>query len=78
LIRRFVNRRLLDRWDWGIAIADVYSSVDRFVVRPKWLRSFLHGTWLGHPLHPLLTDVPIGARLARPGGRRDGGLRRPR
>lgn len=21
----------------------------------------LHGTWLGHPLHPLLTDVTIGA-----------------
>ncbi len=24
-------------------------------------RNFLHGTWLGHPLHPALTDVPIGA-----------------
>jgi nitrite reductase/ring-hydroxylating ferredoxin subunit/uncharacterized membrane protein len=23
--------------------------------------NFLHGTWLGHPLHPLLTSVPIGA-----------------
>jgi nitrite reductase/ring-hydroxylating ferredoxin subunit/uncharacterized membrane protein len=22
---------------------------------------FLHGTWLGHPLHPVLTDVPLGA-----------------
>jgi nitrite reductase/ring-hydroxylating ferredoxin subunit/uncharacterized membrane protein len=21
----------------------------------------LHGTWLGHPLHPVLTDLPIGA-----------------
>ncbi|HEX3246658.1 MAG TPA: Rieske 2Fe-2S domain-containing protein [Chloroflexota bacterium] len=21
----------------------------------------LHGTWLGHPLHPALTDVPLGA-----------------
>jgi len=25
------------------------------------LKDFLHGTWLGHPLHPVLTDVPIGA-----------------
>lgn len=25
------------------------------------LKSFLHGTWFGHPLHPLLTDVPITA-----------------
>lgn len=60
MIRRFVNRNLLDKWDWGVGIADFYSSVDRFVVRPTWLRSFLHGTWLGHPLHPLLTDVPVG------------------
>lgn len=28
------------------------------------IRDFLHGTWLGHPLHPVLTDVPIGAFTA--------------
>ena len=61
MIRRFVGRTFLDRWRCGVGIADFYSSIDRFVIRPKWLRSFLHGTWLGHPLHPLLTDVPVGA-----------------
>jgi len=25
------------------------------------LKNFAHGTWLGHPLHPVLTDIPIGA-----------------
>ncbi|HET7343478.1 MAG TPA: Rieske 2Fe-2S domain-containing protein [Methylomirabilota bacterium] len=25
------------------------------------VKNVLHGTWLGHPLHPVLTDVPIGA-----------------
>jgi nitrite reductase/ring-hydroxylating ferredoxin subunit/uncharacterized membrane protein len=25
------------------------------------VKDFLHGTWLGHPLHPAITDVPIGA-----------------
>ncbi|MBV9358616.1 MAG: DUF2231 domain-containing protein, partial [Chloroflexi bacterium] len=25
------------------------------------LKDFLHGTWLGHPLHPALTDIPVGA-----------------
>ena len=25
------------------------------------VRDFLHGTWLGHPLHPALIDVPLGA-----------------
>jgi nitrite reductase/ring-hydroxylating ferredoxin subunit/uncharacterized membrane protein len=28
-------------------------------VRP--IKDFLNGTWLGHPLHAVLTDVPIGA-----------------
>jgi nitrite reductase/ring-hydroxylating ferredoxin subunit/uncharacterized membrane protein len=27
----------------------------------KKVRNFLNGVWLGHALHPLLTDVPIGA-----------------
>lgn len=30
------------------------------VLRPQALRDVLHGVWLGHPLHPVLTDVPIG------------------
>ncbi len=60
MIRRFVNRNVLDKWAWGVGIADFYSAISRFVIRPKWLRSFFHGTWLGHPLHPLLTDVPVG------------------
>ncbi|HLH25527.1 MAG TPA: Rieske 2Fe-2S domain-containing protein [Chloroflexota bacterium] len=25
------------------------------------VKDFLHGVWLGHPLHPALTDVPVGA-----------------
>src|ERR1700737_429346 len=24
------------------------------------VKDFLHGTWLGHALHPVLTDIPIG------------------
>lgn len=27
----------------------------------RQLKNFLHGTWIGHPLHVILTDVPIGA-----------------
>ncbi len=27
---------------------------------PEETRKFLSGDWLGHPLHPLLTDLPIG------------------
>ena len=25
------------------------------------IKNFLHGKWLGHALHPMVTDVPIGA-----------------
>ena len=28
---------------------------------PRRLKSLLHGVWLRHPLHPLLSDIPIGA-----------------
>lgn len=31
------------------------------LVRPRVVRNLLSGTYLGHPLHPMLTDVPIGA-----------------
>ena len=37
---------LLDRW--GRALAD------------SPLGDLLKGKWLGHPLHPMLTDIPIG------------------
>jgi hypothetical protein len=26
---------------------------------PRRLKSFLNGTWLGHPLHPVIMDIPI-------------------
>jgi nitrite reductase/ring-hydroxylating ferredoxin subunit/uncharacterized membrane protein len=30
-------------------------------VRPRAVRNLLSGTYVGHPLHPMLTDLPIGA-----------------
>jgi len=27
----------------------------------KTVKDVLNGTWLGHPLHPVITDVPVGA-----------------
>ena len=31
---------------------------------PQEVTNILHGTWLGHPLHPAITDVPLGAWTA--------------
>lgn len=30
----------------------------------RQVKNFLHGTWVGYPLHAILTDVPIGAWTA--------------
>jgi nitrite reductase/ring-hydroxylating ferredoxin subunit/uncharacterized membrane protein len=37
------------------------SLVDRYVPPRTELKDLLSGTWLGHPLHPVLTDVVLGA-----------------
>lgn len=31
------------------------------LIRQGGLKDLLSGTWLGHPLHPMLTDIPIGS-----------------
>src|SRR5215203_4581562 len=31
---------------------------------PGGLKDLLHGTWLGHPLHPVLVQVPVGSWLS--------------
>jgi nitrite reductase/ring-hydroxylating ferredoxin subunit/uncharacterized membrane protein len=53
--------RRLETWK---ALDTVAAPVARAVgrlVRPRPVRNLLSGTNLGHPLHPPLTDVPIGA-----------------
>ena len=30
-------------------------------LRPRAVIDFLHGTWIGHPLHPVLVQVPVGS-----------------
>jgi nitrite reductase/ring-hydroxylating ferredoxin subunit/uncharacterized membrane protein len=57
-------RNVVDR----IGELDVLDGVSKVVkktfdsaVRPGAVKDALAGTWLGHPLHPVLTDIPIGA-----------------
>lgn len=37
----------------------IWSALPR-----RWMRDLLHGVWLGHPLHPVLVQVPVGAWTA--------------
>jgi nitrite reductase/ring-hydroxylating ferredoxin subunit/uncharacterized membrane protein len=43
------------------AVKDAYASAGDAGQRVK---NFAHGVWLGHPLHPVFTDIPIGAWTA--------------
>src|SRR5689334_9847073 len=43
------------------AVRDLYESAGE---AGRAAKNFAHGVWLGHPLHPVLTDIPIGAWTA--------------
>ncbi len=45
-------------------ISAAIAAVDGKVLTIPWVRNLLSGTFLGHPLHPLLVAVPIGAWTA--------------
>ncbi len=54
------SRRLTDLAQGLRNLATKYFLDSSF--RP--IKTFLNGTWLEHPLHPVLTDVPVGAWTA--------------
>jgi len=56
----------IERQEWMAPVEDalqraVAAAFKAGGVAGRAVKNFLHGTWLGHPLHPVLTDVPIGA-----------------
>ena len=42
-------------------VSDRLQGVVQAAIKPRRLRDLLHGTWLGHPLHPVLVQLPVGA-----------------
>lgn len=56
--------RLLGRIEFLDPVGDWLSARVHDVVGGGAARDLLSGTWLGHPLHPVLTDLPIGAWVA--------------
>jgi nitrite reductase/ring-hydroxylating ferredoxin subunit/uncharacterized membrane protein len=59
---------LVARQAWLDAIGDpLQKSINGIYRRGRItepLQNFLNGVWIGHPLHPLITDMPIGAWTA--------------
>lgn len=63
---RTLHARLFDRIDampwlqrWSQGLAAVAGPV-RTKLAPTGIVDLLHGRWLGHALHPALSDLPIG------------------
>ncbi len=59
----------LDQQEWLQPAAESLQSAIRSAYQAggptgQQIKNFLHGTWLGHPLHAVLTDVPVGAWTA--------------
>jgi nitrite reductase/ring-hydroxylating ferredoxin subunit/uncharacterized membrane protein len=62
VIGRLLERFILAQTRWAKPVGDWLHGLTSAVFgRILPVRDFLTGTWLGHPLHALLTDVPIGA-----------------
>src|ERR671917_352713 len=52
--------RVADKATFDKAIGPAQRAVQA-VLKPQALKDLLHGTWLGHPLHPVLVQVPVGS-----------------
>jgi len=56
----------IERQEWIQPLEDglhraVHSVYESMGPRGRAVKNFLHGSWLGHPLHAVLTDIPVGA-----------------
>jgi nitrite reductase/ring-hydroxylating ferredoxin subunit/uncharacterized membrane protein len=61
---RRMTGELIERQSWLDKLADPLQQWLRSLARqPRVARvkDILHGTWLGHSLHPAITDIPIGS-----------------
>ncbi|MER5702258.1 DUF2231 domain-containing protein [Micromonospora sp. NPDC002296] len=60
-------RALLTRIEQTSALDRAGDRLQRAVqatIRPQRVRDLLHGVFLGHPLHPALVQVPVGAWIS--------------
>jgi nitrite reductase/ring-hydroxylating ferredoxin subunit/uncharacterized membrane protein len=65
MLNHVVNR-FIDSQRWLEPVADFLQKLIGAIYKGLGapghaLKTFVHGTWLGHPLHPVITDIPLGA-----------------
>ncbi len=58
--------QLISRFEHDSRLDQAVSAGQRVarLIRPGKVRDVLHGVWLGHPLHPVLVQAPVGAWLS--------------
>lgn len=62
MLHNAIERILDAQAVWADPLGKLFVAIFAALYRPvPVLKDFLHGVWLGHPLHPAITDVPIGA-----------------
>jgi nitrite reductase/ring-hydroxylating ferredoxin subunit/uncharacterized membrane protein len=54
----------LEDAEWLDPVAKKVRKVVKRTVRPQWARDILHGVPIGHPVHPLAVQVPLGSWLS--------------
>jgi len=62
-MKRIPLVRVVDRLENATLLDPLAKQARRIVgaaLRPRWLRDILHGVPLGHPVHPLAVQVPLG------------------
>jgi nitrite reductase/ring-hydroxylating ferredoxin subunit/uncharacterized membrane protein len=55
---------LIAAQDWLDSLSDPAQEAIKALFPGElgaWMKDAIHGKWLGHPLHPVLTDIPLGA-----------------
>jgi nitrite reductase/ring-hydroxylating ferredoxin subunit/uncharacterized membrane protein len=61
MLARFFIRLINAQAGWARPFGDFNNRWLSAVFRPlRFLKDFLNGKWLGHPVHGALTDLPIG------------------
>jgi nitrite reductase/ring-hydroxylating ferredoxin subunit/uncharacterized membrane protein len=61
---RWLNRVIRAQDLWAKPLGDFNQRWLSALFRPLGpIKGWLSGSWLGHPLHPAATDIPIGALL---------------
>ena len=62
MLGRYVTRAVDAQGRWAKPLGEFNHRWLSALFRPiRPVKDFLNGTWLGHPVHAVVTDVPIGA-----------------